>query len=67
MIIKKAILIASLALTTAALVLVSGCGGSSSGDAPSPTAQKVDDNAKNAMMEYMKTKNAKGGKRSARH
>ncbi len=65
--IKKAALVASLALTTVSPVLFSGCGGSSAGDVPSESAQKVDNNAKNAMMEYMKTKNAKGGKRSARH
>lgn len=64
--IKKAVLIASIALTATSLALVSGCGGSSSGGAPSESAQKIDDNAKNAMMEYMKTKSAKGGKRAAK-
>jgi len=64
--IKKAILFASIALTATSLALVSGCGGSTE-DVPSASAQKIDDNAKNSMMEYMKTKNAKGGKRASRN
>lgn len=61
--IKRTILIASIALTMASPVLISGCGGSSGG-APSESAKKVDAEAQNAMMDYMKTKKAKGGKRT---